>query len=342
MTELSGFWSTNSGTSATGHQQASYTQAQWSIAAKILGACSGYEGVSPGYRSELAPSSTGANNVRIAAGGALVDGKWYDNDANIDKTIDSATAGNTRIDRVVVRCTWADYHAEVYVITGTNSGSPTAPAIASTSGTSYDIQICQVLVDEGGVITITDERKWAIVDTDESTLEDNAGLLRVKDGGITAAKIANRTRKFLAPATAAYNDGRAADVARTTQVGFRLEDGYLTYGFAEFIVPQDFVSTLTVAPVFYPTIGSGNIYYKSDATYGAAGEAYNVHSTLGSYAAVAGATDDWMVGTALSLSSAAINDYVTMRFYRDASHANDTYGDFAYFLGFLVSYTADS
>jgi hypothetical protein len=187
MAETSGLWTTSG--APAGHQVASYTQALATDMLAITAACSGFEGVAPGYLNELAPSSTGVNNCRIATGGAMVDGKYYKNSANVDVNIPSSSGGNTRIDRVVLRATWADFDCVIERIPGTDDPAPTAPAITQTSGTTYDIQLCQVLVTAGGVITITDERKWAVVDTDESTLEDSAGLLRVKDLGITTAKI---------------------------------------------------------------------------------------------------------------------------------------------------------
>ena len=70
--ETSGLWSTDA--APAGHQVVSYTQALNSTMLEIGAACSGFEGVAPGYLAELAPSSTGVNNARIATGGAVVDG----------------------------------------------------------------------------------------------------------------------------------------------------------------------------------------------------------------------------------------------------------------------------
>lgn len=188
MTEFSGLWTT-SGT-PTGDQQASYTQAQLSTAFEILAACSKFEGVAPTYLNELAGSDGGANTCNIATGGAMVDGKYYHNSATVPVTIPSAVGGgNTRIDRVVLRASWSGFTVRITRIAGTDAASPTAPAITQTSGTTYDIMICQALVDTSGNITVTDERVWAMPDVDNSTIENSTGTLRVKDSGIVAAKI---------------------------------------------------------------------------------------------------------------------------------------------------------
>lgn len=160
MAETSGFWTT-SGT-PSGHQVASYTQAIAAKAWAILAACAAKEGVAPGYLNECAGSVPGANTARIATGGAVVDGQWYENGANVDVTIPSAVGGgNTRIDRIVLRCSWANFEVEITRIAGTDAASPTAPAITQTPGTTYDIMLYQVLVNTSGVVTLTDERVWA-------------------------------------------------------------------------------------------------------------------------------------------------------------------------------------
>lgn len=160
MAQTSGLWTTSG--APAGHQVASYTQVHASKMLSIVSACSGFEGVAPNYLNELAPSTTGANNCRIATGGAMADGKWFDNSANVDVVIPSAVGGgNTRIDRVVLRVSWAAFTAIITRIAGTDAASPVAPAITQTSGTTYDITLCQCLVDVAGEVTITDERTWA-------------------------------------------------------------------------------------------------------------------------------------------------------------------------------------
>lgn len=160
MAEWSGKWTTNA--AGSGDQVAGYTQAYYQILYEVLAACLGFEGVAPGYLNELEGSVTGANTVEINTGGALVDGHVYQNGAAEEVNIPNAIgAGNTRIDRIVLRCDWSAYTVRLTRIAGTDAGSPSAPAITQTSGTTYDILLYQALVNTSGDVTLTDERTWA-------------------------------------------------------------------------------------------------------------------------------------------------------------------------------------
>ncbi len=180
MTETSKLWTTG----GAGDGSATYTRVDWSTIAKIFASCQGFEGVGASFLNGLAPSTTGANNARIASGGALVDGKPYQSDANVDTNIPSSIGGgNTRIDRIVLRADWTAQTVRVTRIAGTDAASPSVPAITQTPGTLYDIKLCQALVNTSGTVTITDERTFAQL----SNLNQIAAAL------ITAAKIAAAT-----------------------------------------------------------------------------------------------------------------------------------------------------
>lgn len=162
MAEQSGFWTTNA--AGSGDQQASYSQADHSDGMRIMAACGAHEGVAPNYLNELECTANGANTVAVNTGGAMVDGKYFINDASQDVNIPSASGGgNTRIDRIVLRAGWAGFNVSVTRIAGTDAATPTAPAITQTSETTYDIMLCQVLVDTAGTVTVTDERVWAVI-----------------------------------------------------------------------------------------------------------------------------------------------------------------------------------
>lgn len=155
------------GTTGTSNDAANtYTEAEAAIIMKVVASCSGFEGVAPGYLSELACAANGANSVRVSPGGAMVDGTAYSSSANVDVNIPSAVGGgNTRIDRIVVRRIWATQLTRITRIAGVDAAAPAAPAITQTSGTTYDIMLCQVLVNTAGAVTVTDERVWADVST---------------------------------------------------------------------------------------------------------------------------------------------------------------------------------
>jgi hypothetical protein len=161
MAEFSGLWTTDAAT-PEGDQQTSYNQSQDSTKSKVLSACSGFEGVAAGYLNALEGAVTGANTVAINTGGALVDGKYYENGASVNVNIPSAVGGgNTRIDRIVLRASWAAFTVRIHRIAGTDAASPTAPAITQTSGTTYDIPLYKATVDTGGTVTIVDERVFS-------------------------------------------------------------------------------------------------------------------------------------------------------------------------------------
>ncbi len=170
MAETSFWWTTDGiGDGKIG----GYTRADHSLWTTILAACCGKEGVAPGYGNALAAAANGANTVTVPTGGALVDGKPYNNSTPVDVTIPSASgAGNTRIDRVVLRADWAAQTVRITRIAGVDAASPSAPAPETTSGTLYDILICQVLVNTAGAVTVTDERVMADVPT--IGIENNA------------------------------------------------------------------------------------------------------------------------------------------------------------------------
>ena len=144
------------------------------------------------------------------------------------------------------------------------------------------------------------------------------------------------THTILVPAQAAsvnsvqkyQNDGNP---------GILFTDGHVSDFKAGWIVPADFLGSLTVAGVFVP-VASGNLYYQLSGGYGALAEATTAHtfdSTATTYASTIAVMN---VATAVALSSAAVGDYVSWRFRRDASNAADTINESINFWGILVSY----
>jgi len=155
MAETSGFWTTSG--AGTGDQVASYTQAHHSLALMLAAGAKGLDGVATGYLNGLAVTP-GSGKVTVATGGALVDAKWYTSSAAENVTISTPTAGTERIDRIVLRATWSNYTVRRYLLTGTASSSPTAPALTQTRNSYFEISLAQVRVTSAGVITVTDER----------------------------------------------------------------------------------------------------------------------------------------------------------------------------------------
>ena len=259
MTTQSGYWTTDAAT-PVGDQVAEYNQAAEKIGNAILAGCSNFEGVAPGFLNALEGTVTGSETVQINTGGAVVDGLWFYCSAAESVTIPSATAGNTRIDRIVLRADWANFNVSIHRIAGTDSGSPTAPAITQTAGTTYDIMLYQALVDPGGTVTLTDERVWARVPVDDTTISFFSGTLRVKDVGITAAKIATN-----AVETAKIKDSNvtAAKLANNAVETAKIKDGQVTNNkIADGTITETKLNTTT--KIFDPPAAGMETSYNQD------------------------------------------------------------------------------
>ena len=150
MTEASQVWA---GT-VTG-DAGPYTDDQWSDMYRALFQSDRTtQGIIDGHLNELVV--TGATSpVAVDTGAALVDGKFYENDASLNVTIPSP-AGATRIDRIVLRKSWSAQTVRITRIAGVEGGA--APAITQNDGVTWDVKLYQVSIAVGGAITLTDER----------------------------------------------------------------------------------------------------------------------------------------------------------------------------------------
>jgi len=137
------------------------------------------QGVIEGYLGELACSGI-ASPVTVASGAAMVDGKFYENTANIEITITSPVS-STRIDRVVLRKDFTAETVTVELIAGTEgTGSP--PALTQTDGTTWEIPLYQVSTTTSGIISLTDERSYLYTANATVWRADNDG----PDSGLNA------------------------------------------------------------------------------------------------------------------------------------------------------------
>lgn len=181
MAEKSYFWTTG----VSGDGLATYTQVDLQRAMEAVAACHGRIGVAPSLLNVLAGTVGGANTVNIDTGGAMVDGRPYYNDASVSVNIPNSTAGNERIDRVVLRADWSARTVRVFRVAGTNSPAPTPPALTQISGTTWDLPLYQARVNSAGTVTLTDERQIARVATGD-----------VADDAIDDTKAGSRVPQF--------------------------------------------------------------------------------------------------------------------------------------------------
>lgn len=153
MTERSGPWDGSSIGDAT---EAAY-DAPTEFARFLEGLHGGTPnrgGVVVSKHSELAVSGV-VTPVSVAAGWAYVYGTWYESDAAVSVAIPTPSV-STRIDRIVLRKSWAAQTVRVTRVAGVEGAG--APALVQIVGTTWDFPLAQASITTGGVITLTDQR----------------------------------------------------------------------------------------------------------------------------------------------------------------------------------------
>ncbi len=115
------------------------------------------DGVLPGYSSELAVTAT-TNQVTVAAGAAVVYGKYYQNTASLAVAVTSPVVGTTGL-RVVLRVNWTAQTVRVVVVKHTD-GTSAAPNVTQVAGTTWDITLAVGQVTTGGTVSVTDAREF--------------------------------------------------------------------------------------------------------------------------------------------------------------------------------------
>lgn len=127
----------------------------------------GSKGVLFGVPGQLRVSYVAANTLHVEAGAAMVDGLFYRNDAVFSATVSSATAGNVRDDRLVIRKYFSGLiqTARIALVAGSEAASPgpgTPPALTQDTSrqTYWDLPLARVSITDAGIITVTDEREF--------------------------------------------------------------------------------------------------------------------------------------------------------------------------------------
>ena len=155
---------------------APYTHSEWAAIKNYLLANSGDGGfVVPGYGNnlEVVASSPAAMTVEVSTGAMFVQGRIYENTAAKVLTVSANTTGLTRIDRIVIRVTYAAQTIRAVILEGTPASLPALPS-PLRSTTYYDVPIAYVWVVSGaatiGDTDIHEERLFA----NNSLLFDNS------------------------------------------------------------------------------------------------------------------------------------------------------------------------
>jgi len=102
--------------------------------------------------------------VRVKTGEGWINGFWYQNTADLTKSLGAADPTNPRIDRIVLRLdTVTNFKISIEVLAGTPGAVPSAPTLTQDAST-YEISLAQVAVAAEATsvsdANITDERAF--------------------------------------------------------------------------------------------------------------------------------------------------------------------------------------
>lgn len=166
-----------------------YTDDQWTdVWRKLFTRDRTVEGVLPDYLNELAVTNPAGLTIRVASGGAVVDGKFYNNTANVDFA-GAAPGGGSNFYNVVLHKDFAAQTVRLSLL-GPNVAAPDAPTQAD--GVDWEISIATVEITSGSVVTVTDARAYCHYNTEISTAmipDDAITTPKLLDLAVTAAKM---------------------------------------------------------------------------------------------------------------------------------------------------------
>jgi hypothetical protein len=133
------------------------------------------QGIIQDYLNELAVTNPSGATIRVATGGAIVDGKPYENTANVDFTV-SAPGGGLNYYTVILR---KDFSAQTVRLDMLGPSAVAFPTMTQTDGTVWEISLANVSITSGGVVALTPTGQLCVFASEPS------------DGSITHAKLAN-------------------------------------------------------------------------------------------------------------------------------------------------------
>ena len=122
-----------------------YTEAQFAEVMKSVMVTNGVDNRTAGYLVVTQHSPTPDMSVDVAAGGAWIQGAWYNSSAVNTLTISAADGTHPRYDRVVLRLTWADDEIVAAVLEGTPAASPVVPSLTQ-SASVWEIALATVYI----------------------------------------------------------------------------------------------------------------------------------------------------------------------------------------------------
>jgi len=165
MTQISQPWPGTAGGDAS---RARYDADEWTEMFRDMFNSDLNRGVLRNRGGELAGAVLGVTQFRMASGAALVRGRWYNNNANVDFAPAPPGAG-VRQDRIVLSCSWNDINdatrdpaiqvaQTIRLIRLIN-----APAVTTTDGVLWEIPLYVIETNVAGTVSIiSDDREFLL------------------------------------------------------------------------------------------------------------------------------------------------------------------------------------
>lgn len=268
------------------------------------------QGVIGGYANELEVTDAGGTTMRVAAGAALVDGKFYENTANVD----NVSSGNAVYWLIGLTKNWAAQTVRIFARGTYGSEAAALAALVQTDGTTWEIPLATVLTTAGGdVDVVTDQRKWAI----------------------------QPSTKYLA--FAPYSGYNVTDttviVPAAAGLGYLFPTNKLSRGYGICAIPGDYLSDLTIQAIVAPD-DDGDLYNRISANLVECGEVGGGPiNPFGTDAVLTVNKECVALMVAADFAVPIIPGHIlSMAYERDGLHASDTITG-VYLRGFLITYT---
>lgn len=142
------------------------------------------QGVFAGQLNTFAVTSTGANNIRVASGRALVDGTLYESDVEVVMTTASPTVGTTGR-RVVLRKVWSTRTVRAVILSSAD-GTAALPALTQTDGATWEIPLASFTITTAGVIGALADTREYLPELTAAGKVTSAGVLSTDAVGIVS------------------------------------------------------------------------------------------------------------------------------------------------------------
>lgn len=296
-------------------------------------------GVFYAVANQLEPTINGAN-IDVDTGASLIDGAYHENDATVSVPITASGVGVERIDLIVVRKNYQTavtytpaggaptvppQTSRITVIRGAEAGTPVAPSVTqdTTRTTYWDIPLATVQVNNAGALSnLTDLREYVDAETKQMWVMPGGG----RDESVAADLVSG--------------GGTSGD-----NHFLMLTDGNTCRGMGTFIVPQDFISGMTVTAVVV-ALANGDVAVLQQETkvrYSQCDEAYATHTDCVAACAVGVSTYTLTSGqreciAEITMASPTVGDMAILEFNRQGGNAADTVNAVVGLHGWIVEY----